>query len=53
MQLRQNPYKRAIMSPVNMAHGDHLDNSSVKTVRKEQILLDFDKTQSEINKFST
>ena len=39
------------MSAVNMV-GDIVLKSSVKTVRKEQVLLDSDKTRSEINKFS-
>ena len=42
------------LSAVNMAHGDPIPfNSSEKTVRVEQVLLDSDKTQSEISRFLT
>ena len=41
---------------VNMAHGDH-NSDSVNNVRKEQLLLDSDKTDkasgAEIDKFTT
>ena len=41
------------LSVVNMAAQAIVNSSSIKTVLKLQLLLDSEKTRSEINKFST
>ena len=51
LRLRQT--QTSYLSVVNMAAQAIVNSSSIKTVLKLQLLLDSEKTRSEINKFST